>query len=91
MSMIQKKISESLEELVQACERFKECGKCNSDDCPMHTWCLEEETLSDIAYNTSKSEIEEFIAKAEKLTIEITKEDLEADYWNLRRCDPDYE
>ena len=88
--MIPKNIYKALEEIVEACERFKECEKCNTQDCPMHNNCIEVETLADIAYNIPQSILDEFLTKAEKLTITLTKEDWEAEEANLRRCDPDY-
>ena len=88
--MIPKNIYKALEEITEACESFKEYDKCNSVDCPMHNCCIEEETFADFAYNTPKSVLEEFLSKAEKLTVELTKEDWEAEEANVRRCDPDY-
>lgn len=88
--MIPNSIYKALEEIAEACESFKECDKCNAKDCPMHVWCIEDETLADIAYGVPRGRLEEFLSKAECLTTELTKEDWEEEEANLRRCDPEY-
>ena len=89
MSRLTKQIYKSLEELVQACERYKECQKC--EECPMSVWCIEENNLADIAYNVPSSLIDDFITGADELTAFISKEDDEANEWDVRRNDPDYQ
>lgn len=84
------KIYKAFEELTQACERYKECDKC--DDCPMKIYCLEDSfvTLGETAYGVSLDKLDEFITGADELTSYISKEDWEAEEANVRRCDPDY-
>lgn len=87
---IASRLPKALDELMMCCEQMKEYGRCNGDDCPMNTFCLEETDFATIAYEVTKEKWEEFI-KAADAEPEMTRDDWEAEQGNLLRCDPDWE
>lgn len=102
MGAIAKKISDSLAELIVACEVIrdfdadKEYNACRI--CPLKDHCLEEVTFEHIAYQVKQDSIDLMLNMAEVITERLEerektefdrKWEAEADYWNDRRCDPD--
>lgn len=75
-----------LDEKVMACEALKECGKCNGDSCPMHTFCLEETDFATIAYEVTEEMWAEFIKAADDAMPD------DGDWTaELKKNDPDWE
>ena len=82
------KIVHALEDMLSCCQRMKEYGRCNSDDCPMSGLCLEDTSFLEVADLLYSERVKEFIEAAENATPDYSKWDYEADKWNDRRNDP---
>ena len=74
-------IYKSLEQMEQACEKYKECDKCNFDDCPMRVWCLDEYDFNEIALNVSHDTVRDFIEGADRLVIPDDREVVREPHW----------
>lgn len=93
-----KEIRKCLTELLIACEVVSDAGRC--EECPFLEDCFIDCTFSRIAGKTTAEGIHKFISLAEEITDaqqEASKTDeerrweAEADYWNVRRCDPEWD
>lgn len=99
-----KRIYDSISELIVACEVIraydadKEYDACQV--CPLKEHCLEDCTFEHIAYHVKQDSIDLMLNMSEFLTERLEerakteeqrKWEAEAEYWNLRRCDPDGE
>lgn len=91
-------IVKAIDELVLSCEVIRKSENCKM--CPLSEICLGEHSIVDIADEMTTVLISWMACMAETITErqeEAEKSDYdrkweaEADYWNLRRCDPDYE
>lgn len=94
--MVAKRVYNSISELIIACEVIRDACKCGA--CPLREHCLEECTFEHIAYQAGVGDIRLCIDMADNINEESEesnktehdrKWEAEADYWNLRRCDPD--
>lgn len=93
-----KAIYRNITELILACETVRHAGKCSV--CPLMDDCLEDCTFDHIAYKVKTEAIQKMIYLADDITEEEEersktdeerKWEAEADYWNDRRGDLDYE
>lgn len=98
MAVDAKAIYDSISELIIACETIRNASRC--DRCPLYKECLVDSTFEDIAYKVKPEAIRKTFHLADDITEDEeerakTEDDraweAEADYWNDRRCDPDYE
>lgn len=94
--MVANEIYDRLGELMACCETVRDACKC--DVCPIRETCLEESTFERVSYKVKVANIKKLIEMADEITEEEeerakTEEqrrwEAEAEYWNLRRCDPD--
>lgn len=77
-----------MNDLWEACEVVIEYG---CEECPMRANCLRDEH-----WNAPEEQVDEMLSFARTLvenrgtkSFEELKWEAEADYWNLRRCDPE--
>ena len=96
--MVAKEIYSRISELIIACEVVRDAERCSR--CPLKDDCLEECTFEHIAYKVKVDAIEKLIDMADRITEDEEERsktegqrrwEAEAEYWNLRRCDPDGE
>lgn len=94
--MVAKEIYDRISELIVCCEVVRDASKC--DRCPLKDDCLEDCTFEHVAYKVKTEAIKKLIEMADGIeeeaeerakTEEQRRWEAEADYWNLRRCDPD--
>lgn len=94
--MVAHDIRKALQEMAIACEVIQSAGKCKV--CPMKNDCFEDVNLVDMKLD--EAAISRMLCMAEMITerqeeAEKTEYDrrweAEADRWNDKRCDPDYE
>lgn len=94
--MVTADAKKALEELTLACETIRNAYECHR--CPFEGNCLEDLTFNCVSYKADQEAIEKFLKLADDITEEQEEEEKseeqrrweeEADYWNLRRCDPD--
>lgn len=94
--MVALEIKKALQELSIACEVICEAEKCRM--CPLKDCCLVDYSILDISVD--EVAISRMLCMAEIITEREEEKqkteaerawEAEADYWNDRRCDPDYE
>lgn len=93
--MVANEIHSRISELIIACEVVRDADQCSR--CPLKGDCLEDCTFEHIAYKVKVDAIGRLICMADRITedeeeLNKTEEqrrwEAEAEYWNLRRCDP---
>lgn len=95
--MIATEIIDALDELAFTCGVITRAEKC--EKCPLKADCLMDYSILDTVRKIPGDSLQTMLDLAELLTdreieAEKTEEqrrwEAEADYWNDRRCDPDY-
>ena len=96
--MVAAETKKALEELALACEVIRNEYECHR--CPFEGSCLEDLTFNCVSYKATPEAINEMLKVADEITEEQEEEakteeerrwEAEADYWNDRRCDPDWD
>ena len=93
-----KAIYDNITDLIVACETVRRADRCG--DCSLKEVCLIDSLYEEVAYKAKPNTIRKLIHLADDITEaeeeqnkteEQRRWEAEAEEWNLRRCDPDYE